>query len=260
MPAMGFLHELLPRKRAEVEERKRILPAAALPPRPETGHHRFVEALSRPGIRLICEVKRRSPSEGDLRPHDDVVARARKYRKAGAAAISVLTDGLHFGGSLDDLSRIRDEVPLPLLRKDFVVDPYQIHEAASAGADAVLLIVAALSPEELVSLVKLARSVRIEPLVEVHADAELDAALASGARVIGINNRDLESLDVSLDVSRRLLPRIPPGTLAVSESGIRSYAEIQELSELGAKAFLVGSHLMKQEDVLAAVQGLMGLV
>lgn len=255
---MGFLEDVIERKREEVAARKKVLPPGALAPHPDVPTYRFLDSLIRPGVRLICEVKRKSPSEGALASDDDVIRRVHRYKEGGAAAISVLTDEEAFGGTLDDLAKIRDEVPLPLLRKDFLVDEYQLMEAASVGANAALLIVAALDQPALVDLVAAARELGVEPLVEVHDEPEVERAVASGARVIGVNARNLSTLEVDLSVTKRVLPTIPEDRVAVAESGITSYFDIQELGEAGARAFLVGSALMKSDDILGAMQGLQG--
>ena len=201
-----------------------------------------------PGRRaVIAEVKRRSPSRGDLRADLDPAGLARAYEAAGAVAISVLTEPDHFGGSLEDLEAVRAAVRVPVLCKDFLVDPYQVWEARARGADWVLLIVALLR-ERLPEYLQLAREVGLVPLVEVHDSLELDAALAAGARLVGINNRDLRTFRVDLAVSRELLPRVPAGVSAVSESGLRTAADMDELAALGAKAFLVGEALVTSTD------------
>ncbi len=196
---------------------------------------------------VIAEVKRRSPSKGDLRPDLDPAALGRAYAEAGAFAISVLTEPDFFGGSLEDLRAVREAVEIPVLRKDFVVDPYQVWEARAWGADLVLLIAAVLGPR-LGEFVDLCRIVGVEPLVEVHDEGELDLALVSGARFLGINNRNLATFEVSLDVTRRLLPRIPDDRVVVSESGLRSAADLDELEALGVRAFLIGEALVTAPD------------
>jgi indole-3-glycerol phosphate synthase len=192
---------------------------------------------------VIAEIKRRSPSKGPLRPDVDPVAVARSYERAGAFAVSVLTEPDHFGGSLEDLQAVRETVSIPVLYKDFVVDPYQLLEARAHGADLVLLIVSLLV-EEIPEYVARAGELGLEPLVEVHGPAELELALGSGARFVGINNRDLKTFRVDLAVSRELLPRIPAGVFAVSESGLTGPEDLDELSRLGSSAFLIGEALI----------------
>lgn len=219
----------------------------------------FARALSAPPVRLIAEVKRASPSKGVIRADFDPVTIAQAYERGGAACLSVLTDETYFGGHLSYLSAIREAIALPLLRKDFVLDPVQIYEARIAGADAVLLIAASLpSAARLAELRHVAASVGMDALVEVHNEAELALATESGATLIGVNNRDLHSFAVSLDVSARLIPLLPNGTIAVAESGIFTPADIQAVAKHGAHAVLVGESLMRQPDVEAATRTLLG--
>ncbi len=214
----------------------------------------FAEALARPGrVNVVAEHKRRSPSRGAIREDLAPADVARRYEAAGAAAVSVLTDEAYFGGRLAHLEEVRQATGLPVLRKDFVLDPWQIWEARAAGADAVLLIVAALTDPELRSLVAVAREAGLDALVEVHDRPELDRALAAGARVVGVNNRDLRSLSVSLATSLDLAPAIPDDVVAVAESGIRTGADVRRLREAGFDAFLVGEHLMSAPDPGAAL-------
>lgn len=210
------------------------------------------------GVRVIAEIKRKSPSKGEIRRDFDPVAIARAYAAAGAAAISVLTDETYFGGSLAVLEAVRSVTPLPLLRKDFVVDAYQIDEARVAGADAVLLIVGALSPDALVGFAKYAAALGLEALVEVHDEAEMEIALASGATLIGINNRDLRSFHTDLAVTERLAPRAAGRALVVAESGIFGLADVQRLARSGAHGYLVGESLMREADVGLALRKLRG--
>jgi indole-3-glycerol phosphate synthase len=209
----------------------------------------FKEALAAPGISLIAEYKRRSPSAGDLpRGADPVEQIVRAYERGGAAALSILTDGEHFGGSLADLRAARTATDLPILRKDFIVDRYQLYEAAAAQADAVLLIVAALGPDELAQLHAEADSLDLDCLVEVHDADELEAALAVDTEVIGINNRDLNDFSVDLERTFELLADVPAGKTVVSESGIRSRDQVAELERVGVDAVLIGETLMRAED------------
>ncbi|MGD9902296.1 MAG: indole-3-glycerol phosphate synthase TrpC [Vicinamibacterales bacterium] len=209
----------------------------------------FAAALGRSGtVNLIAECKRRSPSRGVLKADYDPAAQAAAYARGGAAAISVLTEPSFFDGSLDHLRQVRVAVDRPLLRKDFVVDPYQLFEARVAGADAVLLIVAALDDAALSTLLAAARDLALAVLVEVHDEGELDRALAAGATLVGVNNRNLRTLAVDLAVSARLAARFPAGVTAVSESGVASAADVRRLHELGYHAFLVGERLMTTAD------------
>lgn len=226
--------------------------AAAAP-----GARRLEEAFDAAGgVALIAEVKRRSPGAGAIRPGLDPVELAVAYASAGAHALSVLTDAEYFGGGLDDLRRIRGAVPVPLLRKDFVLDPLQLLEARGAGADAVLLIVRILDDGQLRELLAGAEALGMSALVEVHDEAELDRALAAGARLVGINNRDLRTFTTRLEVTERLLPGIPPGVRVVSESGIRHRDDVLRLGAAGADAVLVGESLLRAPDPGAAAAAL----
>jgi indole-3-glycerol phosphate synthase len=247
-----FLAEILARKAAEVEARRRAEPDRALEARARASAaaRPFAAALAAAGepVRVVAEVKRASPSVGAIAAGLDAVAQARRYAAAGAAAISVLTDGPGFGGSLADLAAVRGAVDVPLLRKDFVVDRYQLLEARAAGADAALLIVAALAPERLAALLADCAALELAALVEVHDEAELAVALAAGARLVGVNNRNLETFVVDLAVSERLLPRLPPGVKGVAESGVRTAEDARRLRRAGAANLLVGEALVRAPD------------
>ncbi len=201
-----------------------------------------------PVVPIIAEIKRISPSEGKLRDVPDPSSVARSYAAAGAVAISVLTDCLFFGGSLNDLAAVREAVELPVLRKDFIIDPIQLYEAKLAGADAVLLIAAALDSRWLEELVKETRDLAMTPIVEIHTPEEIDRALAVGPTIVGINNRNLATLEVSLETTLKLRPFLPPGLLVLAESGIRTPQDIRLLRSAGVNAFLVGTSLMRAED------------
>jgi indole-3-glycerol phosphate synthase len=209
------------------------------------------------GIGVIAEFKRRSPSAGVLREHADLHAIAQAYQRAGARALSVLTEGPHFGGSLEDLRLARAACGLPLLRKDFTIDPYQLYEARAAGADAVLLIVAALTPDELAGLLRQALALELDVLVEVHDREELHVALAAGAELIGINNRDLRDFSVDVDRTYELLGEIPAGCTVVSESGIGEPSQLERLGRAGVAAVLVGESLMRASDPEQALRRLL---
>ena len=257
-----FLDQILARKRVEVAGRRAEVPerelaaraAAAPPPRP------FEAGLSPHGgpLRLIAEVKRASPSAGGIDVRLDAPAQARRYALGGAAAISVLTDGPGFGGSLDDLRAVRAAVEVPLLRKDFVLDRYQLLEAREAGADAALLIVAALTPEVLLRLLDDCAQLGLSGLVEVHDDAELEIALRSGARVVGVNNRNLRTFQVDLAVSERLFPSLPENVKGVAESGVRTSADAARLFRAGAANLLVGEALVRATDPSRFLAELLG--
>jgi indole-3-glycerol phosphate synthase len=249
---VSFLSDILARKRGEVEAARRAVPEPELRARLRDlpAPRGFEAALSPRGgpPRIVAEVKRASPSLGAIRTGLDAVAQARAYAAAGAAAISVLTDGPGFGGSLDDLARVRAAVDVPLLRKDFVVDGYQLLEARAHGADAALLIVAALDPPALRRLLEGCGELGLAALVEVHDEAEVDQALAAGARVVGVNNRNLATFVVDLAVSERLLPRLPASVRGVAESGVRSAEDARRLRRAGAANLLVGEALVRAPD------------
>jgi indole-3-glycerol phosphate synthase len=219
----------------------------------------FAEALTRPGVSLIAEHKRRSPSAGEIRAGATVADIAAAYQRGGAVALSVLTEGPHFGGTLDDLREAHAASSLPILRKDFVVDPYQVYESAAAGADAILLIVAALRPAELSELHAEATALDLDVLVEVHDEEELTRALEIvDADVIGINNRDLASFEVDVERTYELLSDVPAGKTVVSESGFHTREQIEDLERVGVDAVLVGESLMRAPDPEAAVRALVG--
>ncbi|HET7507035.1 MAG TPA: indole-3-glycerol phosphate synthase TrpC [Solirubrobacterales bacterium] len=219
----------------------------------------FNEALTRPGLSLIAEFKRRSPSAGALAPESiDLAAQVSAYERGGAAALSVLTDERHFGGSLADLRAARAACDLPIIRKDFIVDPYQLYEAAVNGADAVLLIVAALDDADLRDLYQEARSIDLDVLVEVHDGEELERALEAGAEVIGINNRNLDDMSVDIGTTYELMPDVPAGKTVVAESGISGRDELEELDRVGVDAVLIGGALMTSSDPEAKVRELTG--
>ncbi len=217
----------------------------------------FAAALRAGQPAIIAEIKKASPSKGVLAEHFDPPATARQYESGGAAAISVLTDRDFFQGSFEDLEAARSAVQLPVIRKDFTIDEYNVIEAAAHGADAILLIAAILSAEQLRGFREMAASYGMASLVEVHDEAELDAALTSGAQIIGVNNRDLRTFEVHLETSYRLAARMPAGVLKVSESGIRDKHDVQALSAAGFNAFLVGEHLMKAPDPAAALRSML---
>jgi indole-3-glycerol phosphate synthase len=250
------LERILERTRAEVDRRRRLEPLDERAREARAGARSLREALRGEQMSVIAEFKRRSPSAGELRPGADVAEIVRAYERAGAAALSVLTEGPHFGGSLDDLRAARAASALPIVRKDFIVDEYQLREALAAGADAVLLIVAALGDSQLRALHARAIELGLGVLVEVHDSDELARALAIGAELIGVNNRDLR--DFSVDVTRTsLLAReVPVGVTVVSESGIASREQVRALQRDGVHAVLVGESLMRAEDPEAALRAL----
>jgi indole-3-glycerol phosphate synthase len=218
----------------------------------------FNEALVRPGLSLIAEFKRRSPSSGEIAPGLSVSEQVGAYERGGAAALSVLTDGAHFGGSHEDVLAARAACSLPILCKDFIVDPYQLYEAAVSGADAVLLIVRALGDRELSALRREAQALDLDCLVEVHDVGELERALEHEADVIGINNRDLDEGTVDVATTYELMPDVPAGKAVVAESGISHRAELEELERVGVDAVLIGEALMRAGDAEAKVRELVG--
>jgi indole-3-glycerol phosphate synthase len=247
---MGMIEDLVGSAWAGVERRSAEIPLEdleqRLAERPE--QRPFGEALVRPGLSVIAEFKRRSPSAGEIRAGAKPAEIARAYDEAGAAALSVLTDETHFGGSLDDLREARSACELPVLQKDFTVDSYQLYEAAVAGADAVLLIVAALDRDELARLYEEARGLDLDVVVEVHKEAELEVALTVDAEVIGINNRNLGDFTVDVQTTFELMPDVPAGKTVVSESGIAERETLDELERVGVDAVLIGEALMRADD------------
>ena len=259
-PTGTVLDRILEARRVEVEHRKKVLPETALkygvaaaPPLRD-----FSAALSRPGLNVLAELKPASPSRGVLREPFDSVSLATSLESAGAAALSVLTEGQFFRGTLKNLRDARKSIQIPVLRKDFIFDPWQIWETRANDADSFLLIVAALTDDQLSELIALGRELKMEPLVEVHTPAELDRALHVGANIIGVNNRNLKTLDVRVETSFDLIGRIPDDCIAVSESGIDSHDEIGKLRAAGYDAFLIGTSLMLAPDPAVALSSLLG--
>jgi indole-3-glycerol phosphate synthase len=258
---MNRLDPILRATRAEVARRRADVPPAALEQAvaARTAEDRvrpFAGALARPGLSVIAEHKRRSPSAGPIRADLELGDVVEAYERGGAAALSILTDGPSFNGSLDDLRAARAATGLPLLRKDFIVDPYQVHESFAAGADAILLIVAALTAGELSALHTQATELGLSVLVEVHDEPELEVALTLGAAVIGINNRDLKTLEVDTARTFELLPRAAGHALIVSESGFSRPEQINQLAQAGVDGVLIGEALMRSPDIEAACRAL----
>jgi indole-3-glycerol phosphate synthase len=259
---MGVLDEIICHKRSELAERRSRrslgdLQAACRRSPPARGFVAALRPRDRRRVSLIAEVKRASPSQGILRADLDPVAQARRYARAGATAISVLTDEKYFRGTLDDLETVRAAVEVPTLRKEFILDEYQLWESRASGADAVLLIAAALEDEALADLLHAAKGVGLGTLVEVHTAGELERVLTLDAPVVGVNNRDLQTLQTSLEPSLALLPRIPQGRIAVSESGIFTAADVERVVAAGAHAVLVGEALVRTPDVDGKVRELL---
>lgn len=250
-----ILDEIIAAKRLEVDAARRAVPERQLRERvPAEAPRPFAKGLAGPGLAVIAEVKRASPSAGVFAPGLEAAATARAYEGGGAAALSVLTDGPYFHGSADDLRLARAAVSLPVLRKEFIISEYQIVESRAMGADAILLIAAVVT--NLRDLIAAARALDLECLVEIHNESELDRALMAGAMVIGINNRDLRSFVTDLNVTRRLRPLIPPGKLVVSESGIKGPEDAKKLRDWGADAILVGESVATAADQGSAVRAL----
>ena len=256
-----ILVDIVKSKKKELASSKRNFPLeevkkmilAQLPPLD------MAAVLKKGGVQLIAEVKRASPSKGVIRTDFDPAEIAKIYVKNGAAAISVLTESAYFHGSLEHLKNIRIAVNnrIPLLRKDFIFDPYQVYESRASGADGLLLIVAILSSQKLSELLQLSHQLGMSCLVEVHDEAELEVALKSGASIIGINNRDLNTFTIDLKTTGRLRSLIPPDRIVVSESGIKSRADIQKLKEWGVNAALIGEALMTAPDIAAKMRELL---
>lgn len=255
-----ILERIVTHVRAETVSRRMERPVEWLKDRPLYHRERrgFAASLSRPGRHVIAEVKRASPSQGMIRQDFEPVAIASRYEAGGATALSVVTEERFFNGSLRYLSDIAAAVSRPLLRKDFVLEPYHLVEARGFGADAVLLIAAVLDAGELETLHAEARSLSLDVLVEVHSEREMETALGLGASMIGINNRNLHTFDVDLGVAEALLPRIPAGVLAVCESGIKDVGHVERLEASGARVFLVGETLMRAADPGAKLAELLG--
>jgi len=258
---VNVLERIVAATRDDVKRRRKEIPLGKLKKAlAARGEDRpFCEALTRPCVAVIAEHKRRSPSAGEIREGSQVAELVRAYERGGAAALSIVTERKHFGGSLDDLREARSASALPILRKDFMVDAYQLYESAAAGADAILLIVAALEPKALTELYGEARALDLDVLVEVHDERELDCALERvDADVIGINNRDLTDFTVDIGRTFELLADIPAGKTVVSESGFHSRSQLLELERVGVDGVLVGESLMRSTDPEAALRKLTG--
>ena len=257
-----ILDRIVAARRESVAHRKRVLPDVALKfaVQKQAPARDFVATLSRVGCNVIAELKKASPSLGLIRGNYQPVPLARSLETAGAAALSVLTEEEFFQGSLADLKEVKKAASIPILRKDFIVDPWQVWEARAAGADSFLLIVAVLGDELLSGLLTLGRELGMEPLVEVHSREELTRANTAGAKIIGVNNRDLRDFKVSLQTSLDLIQEIPENAVAVSESGLHSREDLERLQSAGFDAFLIGERLMKQADPAAGLKELLGTV
>ncbi|HXO00336.1 MAG TPA: indole-3-glycerol phosphate synthase TrpC [Candidatus Acidoferrales bacterium] len=256
----NILEQIVEARRESVAHRRRVLPEAALrmavekkvaPPRD------FPSALTGPGIRIIAELKKASPSRGVIRSDFAPGSLAADLERAGAAALSVLTEEDFFSGSLADLKEASRVTKIPILRKDFILDPWQVWETRASGADSFLLIAAVLDDDIFRALLTLGRSLKMEPLVEVHSREELERVLSAGAQIIGVNNRDLQDFSVHLKTSLELVQAIPQECIAVSESGLRTREDLVRLNQAGFDAFLIGEHLMQQADPAQALRTLL---
>ena len=255
---MSVLDRIVDATREDVARRREMVPLSELEGRlaAPRDDRPFREALTRPGVSLIAEHKRRSPSAGEIRAGASVADVVSAYERGGAVALSILTEGPHFGGSLDDLREARSASVLPILRKDFIVDAYQVYESAVAGADAILLIVAALDPDDLYDLLREAHDIDLDAIVEVHDERELELALEVEADVLGLNNRDLADFTVDIERTYELLSDVPAGKTVVSESGYTTREQLEDLDRVGVDAVLIGETLMRARDVEAACRGL----
>jgi len=259
---MTILDKIYKHKLFEVAENKKRIPVEVLKRdiQKRRGARSFGRALkSDTNISIIAEIKKASPSLGIIREDFNPTEIAHLYEAGGAAAISVLTDEKFFQGSLSHLTDVKKSVALPVLRKDFIIDPYQIYEARSAGADAILLIAALLSEEEIQRFLELAEELGMDCLVEVHSETELQKVLQTSSNIVGINNRDLATFKTNLETTLRLRPMIPDGKIVVSESGIKSRADVKKLINIGVNAILVGETLMKSDDIPTKLHELLGI-
>lgn len=254
----GILGEIVAHKKELLKRRKKIVPLRELEDRASTTGARrdFTGALTGAGCSLIAEIKTASPSKGIIRDDVDIADVAVIYSDNGASCISVLTDEKYFHGSLDRLTRVRAVTGLPLLRKDFIIDTYQLYEARDAGADAVLLIASCLGGSELKDFLEVAALLDLDCLVEVHDESEMERVASLDVRLIGINNRDLRTFETDRAVTGRLAARVPEGAVLVSESGIHSARDVQEVHHMGANAVLVGEAIMREKDMAGKVREL----
>jgi len=257
---MSILEKILEAKRKEIEERKKQNPLSLLQKCLATRKpiRDFKASLKGKGIQLIGEIKKTSPTQGVLRKEFQPVALALAYQKGGAASLSVLTDESFFGGHLSDIREIKSSVVLPILRKDFILDEYQLYESAEAESDAILLISTLLSKNLLAQLIQQSAELGMSSLVEVHSEEDLQKALGAGAELIGINNRNLRTFEMDLSTSERLMKHIPKEKTVVSESGIHSREEVRRLEELGFDAVLIGQAFMERPNLEEAIHEVMG--
>jgi indole-3-glycerol phosphate synthase len=259
---MTILSQIVSSKKQELERSKRLLPLLELEriAREQSPTHGFASAIKGEGVRLIAEIKKSSPSKGTICTNFDPVQIARVYAENGAAAISVVTEAEYFHGNIGNLKTIRrtlEHNDLPLLRKDFIFDPYQVYETRACGADALLLIAAILAPDDLHGLLDLSHTLGMNCLVEVHDEKEVEIAVKSEARIIGINNRNLNTFKFDLSVTKRLRPFIPYDRIVVSESGIKGRSDIERLKKVGVDAVLVGEYLLSSSDIVSSMRELL---
>lgn len=258
---MSLLEEIIALKKEEVVERKKNLPIEGMDKNPTMGYRNFRSCLQKEGLSLIAEIKRMSPSCGMIREYFDLVGIAEIYEQNGADAISVLTDEKYFGGKPEYIRSVKQTVRLPILRKDFIVDEYQLYESCTFGSDAVLLIARVLTRSELERFIRRAKELGLDCLVEVHSMSELEDVLCTSAEIVGINNRNLNTLEVDLNVSLRLIKMIPESRTVVSESGIRRREDVRRLEDAGFDGILVGESLMRAAhtgEKLRALKGMIG--
>jgi len=258
-----ILNDILIQKRKDLEQLKSRFSLSRLREatenKPRAGVRSFRKALSSPkNLNLICELKKASPSEGVIREDFQPLRIAMQFEHAGAAAISVLTETHYFKGRPSYLKTVRQVTHIPLLRKDFIFETYQLYESAILEADAFLLIASVLTESELSNLIRLGKSMHMDALIEVHTDEELKKALGSGAEIIGINNRDLKTLNVDPHRAKKLLPHIPKGIITVVESGLNTHEELMEYKSLGINNFLIGTTIMKSPDIVTKIESLLG--
>ncbi|MFO7945419.1 MAG: indole-3-glycerol phosphate synthase TrpC [Armatimonadota bacterium] len=258
---MSILDEIIHNKERELSQRITAYTAADIRQRAQETPPALdiLDHLRSDDVAVIAEVKKTSPSAGEITGDVDITELAREYADNGAAAISVLTDQKYFSGSIEDLRAVRDSVALPVLRKDFIISPYQVFEARAAGADAILLIVAAMYESMLETMLNLTRDLGMTALVEVHTADELGCAISAGARLVGINNRNLKTMEVSLETFEELAPRVPPECVLVSESGIRHRADVERVAGAGADAVLVGTSLLRSNSPGEALEKMTGV-
>jgi len=248
---MNFLETILKEKKDFIEQRKRILSQEDINGRIKEPleKSRFKDILAKSGTRLITEIKRSSPSKGNLRPNLNIIDLAKIYEQEGIELISVLTEGEFFKGNIDDLAKVKQNTKLSILRKDFIIDSYQIYEAKAYGADAILLIARILSNDQLKNFLNIAKSLKMDTVVEVHSEDDLERILKLDVEIVGINHRNLEDFSIDLKITEKLLPKIPKNKIVISESGIESVLDIREFKRLAVDGILIGESLMREKNI-----------